>query len=319
MAVVLYQNNTSPSVTDVISVNGTAEDLTGATVSFRARDPRLSTTVIDNSANVTLLNQTTTPGGVQWDPQASETATAYVSPPLVGWWHIVLAGGHVQDTPEFPVYILPHAEVSSSDLCTLNDFREISQIPISDRKRDQLVQNMIPIASDAITRYSRREFAPVAGTVTLRFQVDNLTVNLDPHDLRSVSSVSLNPESSAPITITSPTQYTLEPVGAPWGTYQYLRLSRTNLSWYSTTLINYGYALVDIAGQWGFGTVPPAVKMACVRTIESWVDRAQAAYGVQDFADDPRGVAPAYESAYGIPPGARRLLAPFCRTVITPK
>ena len=317
-SVVLFQDNTSPSVTDVITVNGVAEDLTGATVSFQARDPRNGTLIIDNTADVTLANQTTTPGGIQWDPQASETATAYVSPPLVAWWHIELSSGAVQDSPEFALYILPHDQTATSDLCTLSDFREISEVNISDRGRDELVQNLIPVASAVINDYCRRELG-YSGTATRRFNVMGSIVDLDPYDLQSVGTATLNPETSTPQTLTATTDYILQPVGAPQGAYQYLELNPVSAVSWSSTRAYYGYGFIDITGVWGMGTVPPAVRMACVRTVESWLDRAQANYGPADLLDEPRGVLPQFDSAYGVPPGARMLLRPYKRCTPLPR
>jgi hypothetical protein len=207
--------------------------------------------------------------------------------------------------------------MAATDLCTIDDVYTIGEV--NGTARADFFTDAIPEASIAITRYTRRQFYN-AGTATYRFEIHSKYVDLDPWDLNASDpvTITLNPESDAPQTLDTPLQYMLEPIGAPWGTYTTIQLSNSYVSWYSTTLINYGFALIDIAGTWGFPDVPDDVKRACVLTILSWSDRAQADYGSGDLIDEPRAVLPAYETAYGIPPGARRLLQPYMRYQVRP-
>lgn len=192
-------------------------------------------------------------------------------------------------------------------------------MPTSDTTRDAEISDQITRASDAIMRYCDREFAPASTSVTRRFKVDRVpgaVIELAPYDLRTTSSVSLNPETSSPVALVATTDYLLEPLQSISGTYSRIRLAPASPI-YSTVSVKFGYALVDVTGSWGFASVPASVAEACMRTVASWMDRAMQGYGGQDSQlGDPRMLYPgSVDSAYGIPSGALRLLAPWKRWV----
>jgi hypothetical protein len=290
--VVLYVGNTSPSVVDTILVNGSAIDLTGSTIRFQARDPRSNTLVINaGGGQITILNQTTNKGGVQYDPASGDVATSYEVPPLVGWWDVTLPSGRVQDTPEtFNVYIRAHGQARSGDLCTVTDVRKHLRI-IADHTRDDEIQAKISRASPMINRWCGREFAPSSTGVTRTFPIDvsggDLVVELDPYDLRAATTVTLSPEGAA--TVLTSSQYSLEPVNAPDGVYKRIRISPFVGGVISTWALTFGYAKMSITGNWGFATVPDDVVQAAAVIIASWIDVAQGQYQSSDvFADLPR-------------------------------
>lgn len=100
----IYQGNTSPSITDTIRVNDAAHDLSGQTVAFRMRPLSADTLKVDAAAVV--LNQTTNKGGVRYDWSAADTDTPGQ---YVAWWHVTIAPGVTQDTPEFRLDVVAHA------------------------------------------------------------------------------------------------------------------------------------------------------------------------------------------------------------------
>ena len=318
MTVVLYKNNTSPAITDTITINGVAVNLTGAAVRLQARlasSQPGATLVIDQSA--TIVSPTL--GTIQYVPVAGDTAVAYSNPPLVGWWHITLAGGAIQDAPEFPVYILDHAEATTSDLTTLTEVRATLELPANDTKRDLRIQQEITAASQAIMRYCDREFAPASTAVTRRFGFPveagmiPLVIPFGAFDLRTATTVVINPE-SVPTTLTAETDYVLNPATPTTGTYKQLTLSRLRVySTYSQHWTRYGRAYIDVTGNWGFATVPNDVNRACRLTVAAWIDSAISGYGAQDSMIDsnPRVIGGGYESAYGLPLGACRMLKSY--------
>lgn len=306
--VIMFQGERSPSVSDTIKVAGAAFDLTGSSVKFQMRLRGSSTLKVDAAAVIV----TAASGTVRYD-----WASADVDTPgeYEGWWLVTLPSTKTQSTPEFAVYVRAHAPASTSDLCTLGDVRELLEITSTDTSRDDYIRTLISSASKAICSYTDREFAPASSGVTRTFRADWL-IDLAPYDLRAATTVTLNPEDSSPTTLTS-SDYALEPTHQPQGVYKRIRISYLQSLGTSQFSTRFGYAKVSILGDWGFASVPNDVKLACVRTVGSWMDRSLQAYAGGDlFAEDPRVVNPgAVDSSYGIPGGARLLLAPYRRGV----
>lgn len=196
--------------------------------------------------------------------------------------------------------------MAAQDLCSLADVRAAEEAPSPDTTRDALIQTLITAASDAIMDEVDREFAPATTAATRRFRVDSNAVSLAPYDLRTVTTLTLNPESSTPTVLAAGTDYELLPVGSPSGTYTSLRLSEYTVLT-TETAFRMGHALIDIAGAWGFSSVPNVVNRACVLTVLSWIRRDISALGLSNEFE--QGVA--QPAAFGIPYEARRLLAPY--------
>lgn len=211
--------------------------------------------------------------------------------------------------------------MAAGDLCTLSDVRLALEMPASDTSRDTYISALITIYSQAICNEVNREFAPVTGSVgtptTRRFKVElgQFRVDLDPYDLQTLSSVTLHPEATSPITLTVTDQYQLQPVTKPDGVWTSLEFSHLLTGIFtSQTAVRYGYALVDVSGVWGFPSVPVSVKQACVLAVTSAMRRDINAFGMD--MDEAVQLATERSSNYGIPPAARRLLNSYRRHVV---
>ena len=160
-----------------------------------------------------------------------------------------------------------------------------------------------------------REFAPATASATRRFRVDGLTINLAPYDLRTVTSMSLNPETASPATLTVTTDYQLLPIGGTsGGTFTSVRLSGLLASLFqSSTVFAFGYALLDVNGAWGFSSVPADVNRACVVTVGSWLRKDVSQLIATGEFEMGAGLAPQFPSTMEIPNAAKRLLGPFYR------
>lgn len=302
MSILVYKDRRAPSLTDTIKVNGAAFDLTGSTVKLRMRAETSSTLKVDTAAAIVSA----TAGTVRYDWAAADVDTPGE---YVAWWAVTLPNSLVQDTDEFAVVVRDHA-YTTGNLCSLSDVREGLELPATDRTRDELALTLIAAASKAIGQETQREFAPATASATRRLRVDGRIVDLAPWDLRTVTTATLHPEASSPTVLTAGTQYQLEPVSAVFGTYTRLRIGGTVDVW-SDTAREFGYALLDIAGAWGFAAIPTDVRQACVITVKSWLRRDVAALA---FGEIPEaGLQPDTFATYSIPPAARRLLAPYRR------
>lgn len=205
----------------------------------------------------------------------------------------------------------------ADDLCTLADVRTQLETPSGETSRDALIAVLITHASTSIMREVRREFAPATSAATRRRLVlpsrvaaGSVLVDLDPFDLRTVSSMTLHPEETSPVTLVANTDYVLDPVEATQGTYQRVLLYG-GLSFNSTLAQRFGFCFLDIAGAWGFSSVPNDAKQACIEAVCSWLRRDMAAlYDV----DDPRQAQPDRLKTLMLPPSSRQKLAPFRRS-----
>lgn len=210
--------------------------------------------------------------------------------------------------------------MATQDLTTLAAVRTRLELPAADTSRDTLISALITSASDAIMREVDREFAPAtSGTPTTRRRriyptkrVDgSLYVDLAPYDLRSVTTMTLHPEESSPTVLTATTDYILGPPEAPLGVYTYVLL-RNTLTLSSTLLNRFGFAYLDIAGQWGFASVPSDVAEACIDAVTSWLRRDTVSFGFDE--SEGRGLAPLRQGTYSLPTAALKKLAPFRRS-----
>ena len=302
MSILVYKDRRAPSLTDTIKVNGAAFDLTGSTVKLRMRAETSSTLKVDTAAAVVSAAA----GTVRYDWAAADVDTPGE---YVAWWSVTLPSALVQDTDEFAVVVRDHA-YTTGNLCSLSDVREGLELPATDRTRDELALTLIAAASKAIGQETQREFAPATASATRRLRVDGRIVDLAPWDLRTAATVTLHPEASSPTVLASATEYVLEPVSAVFGTYTRLRVGQA-VSMSSDTMREFGYALLDISGAWGFAAIPTDVRQATVITVKSWLRRDVAALA---FAEtEPGGIQPDTFATYSIPPAARRLLAPYRR------
>jgi len=302
----------SPTINDLISLTDPSFDLTGCSSHFRMRVPGKSVSAIDESEAVT--GTTAPPNSTAATVYTPSVTFAALPSGLYEFWHTVtLSGGAVQDTPEQLIYLSQHAQMPG-DLCSIGDVKVAFEPAMQVTTRDARIAGLIVAASQMLNQQLDRELTPQSTALTRRFRVayegDDLhagqEVDLAPYDLRSASSVVLHPESSSPTTLVANTDYVLEPLNAPdTGTYTRLKLS--DLLVYSSTFqIGFGYANLDITGNWGAwttDTVPQVVREACVDTVRSWMRQNPAAYAYAE-QNDPGMLTPAPAPTFSIPPGA---------------
>jgi hypothetical protein len=305
MSVRIFKGTTSPSVSDTISVNGVGVDLTGATVKFRMRDDDSSTLLID--ANAVVVSAVA--GTVRYDWLTSDTATAG---DFAAWWHVTLPGGATQDTSEFIVQIEDHA-VGSSTLASLIDVRREMELVQTDTTRDQLIEEYLVVATDAIQTAYERQFVPQV-TTTKTFEAERTTniMRFAPFDLLSATTVTLDPESTQTV-LTAGTDYVLRPLNQP--VFTYMQLGAYLVYGWSDYSNRFGGPKISITGTWGWPAVPAAVKQACALTVASWLRRDYGNFDISSMgvAMGGREIAPDAPLNFSIPPAARRLLQPYVR------
>jgi len=301
----------SPSLDDTLTADdGTAFDLTGATVTFSMRALGSSTPKIDHE-EVDIVSAADGTVRYDWATGDVDTAGTYLA------WLDVTLSAKTQSVFEFVIEIVDHAPITG-DLIEIGELREFLQKPSLDHDQDVEMRRLIKRASKAIAMYCRREFAPPVTAATRRFTVDPNSliraggrqvrvVNLSPHDLRSASAVSMHPETAAPTTLTADTGYILWPHNAPDGTYTEIRVS-TEVAITSDVLGDFGFAYLDVTGDWGFATVPDDVRFACVSQVAVWARRHLNNVATTFLLDEGR-----VERPQALDSAVRDLLRPYRR------
>jgi hypothetical protein len=211
--------------------------------------------------------------------------------------------------------------MAAGDLVTRSEVRTALELPGSDTSRDSLIDSLIAIYSKAIRDEVDREFAPITGSAgtptTRRFRLPfaEYRLELAPYDIATISTVTLHPESAAPIVLTATSQYQGHPVSKPDGVFTSIQFSALMTGIFtSQTAINFGHVLLDVSGVWGFPSVPEPVKQACIIAVTSAMRRDVSAF---DLAiDEGSSLRPDPVGTFGLPPASRRLLAPYRRAYV---
>lgn len=207
---------------------------------------------------------------------------------------------------------------SSVDLCTIAQVKV--ELETTSTERDSLIPTYITDASTEIMRQLEREFAPATASATRRMRIDprktvdgSILLNLRTYDVRTVTAMSLHPESTSPVALTEGTDFVLWPQ-SPDAVYTHILFSnRLTSRLQSPSLLYFGFALVDITGAWGWAAVPIDVQEACVQTVCSWLRRDFPAPSMATFTEQGDPIAPVRTSTYSIPPVAWRKLNSYRR------
>jgi len=287
--IVHFVGNRSPSVTDTITSDGSAVNLTGSTVKLQMRPVGSATLKVDSAATIDSA-----PAGTihyDWAGVDVDTAGFYVA-----WWRVTLPGGTIQDTPEFLVEIRPHAPVSNAYVSTA----ELkSTLAIKEQFADADIRLAIEAASRAVDGYCRQQFflGPAAETRTYT-PVSSDYLMIDP----AVTITTVTVQGNA---ITLGTNFAKQLAnaaldGRPWDTIRSLN----------------GYVFprgtadsVTVLGQFGWATVPIAVKQATSIIASRYLRRSrEATFGLVGF-----GVDGGYATIPATDPDLRMLLMPYCR------
>jgi hypothetical protein len=209
--------------------------------------------------------------------------------------------------------------VAAGDLASLEDVREQLQLQTIETEQDDVINALITAYSEEISRFCGRQFAPSEDDTTHRLRLrpgstlDGLyLLQLAPYDLRTVASVQLHPETSAPVTLTEGLDFTTEPANPRDGIYTSLEIYPLRITWTSNAAINFGFVNIDITGDWGFEEVPGPVRQACVLAVTGALRENVQAFG---GALQPNSFGEGVNDAVSLTTGVRGLLARYRRTL----
>lgn len=201
-------------------------------------------------------------------------------------------------------------------LCTRNDVRAFLQKSTTDTGQDALIDALIPRASEAVMHFTERELAPATDGATREFTVERsdgeLLVDLAPYDLRAVTQVAIDTDTTSPYVL-SVDEYRLRPKPAPDGVYQRLELFPFGLS---ISRVVWRQREVRVTGNWGWPAVPDIAMQATIVTVATWLRNDLSAFSPTLLIDQnasPNASQPFPSSPGQLPPGVRRLLQPLRR------
>lgn len=195
-------------------------------------------------------------------------------------------------------------------VCTLADVRLAMETKAGDVALDARITDLIPTVAQEIWNVTERQFTADDGPTTHKFRVAGWHVDLAPYDLRTVTSMTFDPDGGGQVLLTH-TDYELLPIGAqPNSVYTGVQLSQW-ISLSTTKMMNFGFADLSISGAWGFAAVPTPVKEAAVIAIRSWLRRDVATYAQVDPSQ--RVIQPQAFGTYKLPPASLAKLDNYMR------
>ena len=258
-ALVWYVGDRSPSITETITIDGVAFDLSSSTVRFKMRAANSSTLKVDASATITSAAN----GQVRYDWASLDVDTAG---DYLVWWEVTTAG-KVQAVAEAFVEIRAHAP-DSRVLCTRADVIRLVPGYSDDPNTDGILEDLIQAESQAWLDDTGRELVPISTGSSAR------SFDVGPQEVvtRKVWIGDANTPST--VEILDQTATTLETISTP----NYVTMPRTRQAhepirslWFPpsstdpATLLS-GY-VVRVTGTWGFPSVPNDVRLAAARMV----------------------------------------------------
>lgn len=303
MALRIAKGTRSPSLTDTLTVDGAAFDLTGSTVKFKMR--AVGSDVLKVNATATVVAPATA-GTVRYDWAALDVDTAG---DYLGWWEVTLPSTKTQDHPEFAIEIQAH-ERATGLLAEVAEVRDFLQKPSGDRDQDTAIANALAAASPLIHEWCGREFVALGTNPVARlFEINGYasTREIPIGDLSAaptaVSTIDANGDTVATLTVADDI-VALPLVRKPWQPITALRIRPSAASLSSSYLLS-------VTGTWGFPAIPEDVKQACIVTVGIWIRRDVQAFASTFNLDENR-----VERPRALPSAARDMLMRYRRIAI---
>jgi len=266
-----WVGNRSPSLFDVIRVDGDPFDLSGSTVTFKMRPERSATPKV--SAAGVVVNALTGEVRYDWQTVDVDTAGEYNA-----WWSVLLPGGKTQDTPEFTIAMLEHAPLPRG-LCELEDVLAYAPGYESDDATNALLEQLIEAESYWMQRRMKTEYVGPGATSIRRYDLAEWFAHPEDAyylaerelDIGALSDstgliVRVYEADGTTLTATVPaTDYTLLPrVRDSFEPYDVIRFTRAGP--FPAALSASGILELE-SDAWGWQAVPPDVVQACARRV----------------------------------------------------
>jgi len=301
---VWYENDRSPSISENVTVDQVAFDLSSSSVRFRMREANSATLHVDQPAVIVDAVL----GEVRYDWQVADTATGTAGDYLA-WWDVTTAG-KVQAVAEVFVEIRAHAPDSRA-LCSRADVIRLIPGYRDDPATDGILDDLIQAESQTWLRDTGREFVAIDPASSTRlFDVglaEERTGIVWIGDANAITTVAFQDATGATLeTVTAANYVTAGRTRQPWEPVRGLRFPSGSSS---PATVAAGRVLA-VTGTWGFPAVPNDVRMGVARMalVRYIADATPTGSALSDALNEQGfDVAMAFASAqavkrsYGIP------------------
>lgn len=274
---VWYTGDRNPSITETITVDGVAYNLTGATVTFNMRQVgSTALTVSDGPATIVSA-----PGGtVSYDWAANDVDTAGTY--LVSW--DVNIGGKTATVSEALIEIRDRSPLTNT-YCELEEVK--STLNLSGQSFADLdLANAIASASRGIDSACGRRFWPDTDATQVRYYTPDSSYRLMIDDLVTLTSVLVDQDGDGTFeeTWTNGTDFVLQPVNNPseYPARPYESLVKRKLGrYYLPCGVEHS---VKVTGKFGWAAVPPDIKTATtILAVKMMKRMREAPFGIVSF------------------------------------
>lgn len=289
----------NPSITENITVNGVAFDLTSSTVRFKMRAVNSTTLKVDAAATIVAP---ATAGNVRYDWAAADVDTAGT---YLVWWEVTTSG-KVQAVGEAVIEFRAHAPLTNGYV-EIEEFKKTLTLS-GTTFADVDIEAALLAASRAIDLECDRRFYPDTDALQVRYYnpISSSLVRID--DLITLTSFKTDPGGDGTYEETwATTDYVLGPqnalaLGVP---YQFVEMHPSGDYSFSDSYPN----TVQVTGKFGWATAPPQIKLATGMLASRLLKRArEAPFGVAGIGPDGEAV-----RVTAVDPDIARLIAPFSR------
>jgi hypothetical protein len=260
--------NRDPSITETITTDNVAVDLTGKTVKFKMRSVGTSTLTVDAAATVVSPSA----GTVRYDWAAVDVDTAGE---YLVWWEVTTtATGKTQDMMEAVIEIRAHAPQTNVyvELETFKSTADLKHTNFLDG--DILVA--LSAAARAVDEICCRRFWADVDAAQVRYYSPQRSDHLYVDDLITLTTLKTDEgrDGTFENTWTLNDDFWLEPLNAATDSEPYMAVRVNPLG--AFTFFPYPRS-VQVTGKFGWSAVPPAVTEATTILAGRFLKRSREA------------------------------------------